>query len=332
MDNADWIKESLISRGIVDTHFHVGPEILPRKYNVKTLADAAAPHGATLVLKNHTYPTTPLAALARKEFGANFYGGIVLNNFVGGLNPEAIVSAVSGNKRDVESTEPEDVPIVVWMPTVHASSHLKTLGHVFDPRWSGCCSSCGHHDKDHTENAVYNHPVIAFDESLNPTKELLSTLEVIADYKCVLATGHLSAAEILQLVPIALKLGVPRIIVTHPHYPSVNLTDSQLAQLTHYPEVFIEHCFAIHTIEGVPLDQFVSAILATGTEQVLLSTDFGQVFSDPFPLGTLNYANLLWERLSEKVTKQEFIAMFTDNGRKALNTDALIETTTRFVS
>ena len=48
------------------------------------------PFGATLVLKNHTYPTTPLAALARARFGARFFGGVVLNAYVGGLNPKAV--------------------------------------------------------------------------------------------------------------------------------------------------------------------------------------------------------------------------------------------------
>lgn len=311
------LQEELKHAGIVDTHYHVGPELLPRRYDIKTLADAAAPWGATLVVKNHTYHTTPLASLARARFDANFFGGVVLNNFVGGLNPKAVLAAVSGNKENVTNKHPDDAPIVVWMPTVHAESHLETMGHAFDPRWSGCCA---HKHSDHEEATIEVHePVIAFDKNLSPTRKLLEVLEEIARNRCILATGHLSAREIKKLVPMALEMGVPRIIVTHPHYPSVALSDQDLKQLTSYSEVFIEHCFAIHTIEEVPLHEFSEAIKQTGPEQVVLSTDFGQIFSAPFPDGTLHYAEALWKELESFISWDSFIAMFSHNGRNALN-------------
>lgn len=301
--------------GIVDSHYHVGPELLPRRYDVQTLAEVANPWGAILVLKNHTYATTPLAALARAKFGAQFLGGVVLNGFVGGLNPHAVQGALSGNKADVTSTTVDPLPIVVWMPTVHAESHLETLGHAFDPRWSGCCA---HHHGEEEGHIEIHEPVIAFDKQLRPTQVLLDTVEEIARNRCILATGHLSAKEIKRLVPLALEMGVPRIILTHPHYPSVALSDSDLKVLTRHPEVFVEHCFAIHTIEDVPLTQFVQAIRATAPEQVLLSTDFGQIFSDPFPEGTLRYAEALWQQLEGFLSWEAFIAMFSENGRRAL--------------
>ena len=37
------MQADLKSPGIVDTHHQVGPELLPRRYDVKTLADAANP-------------------------------------------------------------------------------------------------------------------------------------------------------------------------------------------------------------------------------------------------------------------------------------------------
>ncbi len=120
------IHERLKTEGVVDTHYHVGPELVIRRYDVKTLADVAAPFGATLVLKNHTYPTTPLASLARARFDATFFGGVVLNNYVGGLNPAAVEGAVSGNRAQVDDNATDPSPIVVWMPTVHAVSHMET--------------------------------------------------------------------------------------------------------------------------------------------------------------------------------------------------------------
>src|SRR5688500_6104768 len=139
------LREELQEVGVVDTHYHVGPELIARRYDVKTLADVAAPFGATLVLKNHTYPTTPLASLARQHFGARFLGGVVLSRYVGGLNPQAIEGAPSGNRADVADAASDHAPMVVWIPTVHAQSHIRVHGFGFDPRWSGCCDPGKNH-------------------------------------------------------------------------------------------------------------------------------------------------------------------------------------------
>lgn len=316
-DALDNLAEALREEGVVDTHYHVGPELIVRRYDVKMLADVAVPFGATLVLKNHTYPTTPLAALARAQFNARFFGGVVLNRYVGGLNPQAVESARSGNRTHVSSEEPDPSPMVVWMPTVHARSHLQFHGFGFDPRWSGCCT---HGDADHTTMAqtTAEEPVIVFDDNGSPAPELIPTLEAIARNNCVLASGHLHAEEVKKLVPLALELGVKRVILTHPHYPSIRLSDDDLKMLSRHPEVFIEHCFAIHTQDGVPLESDAELIRVTGSEQVLLSTDFGQVSSDPFPDGTLRYAAALASLLQGKVSRAGFLAMFTGNGRRAL--------------
>jgi hypothetical protein len=310
------LREELQEVGVVDTHYHIGPELIARRYDVKTLADAAAPFGATLVLKNHTYPTTPLASLARGRFGAQFLGGVVLNRYVGGLNPQAIEGARSGNRASTDSNEPDLTPFVVWMPTVHAQSHLRVHGFGFDPRWQGCCTTVEHSHAP--AEAAAEEPVIVFDEKGEPTAELIATLEAMARHRCILATGHLHAEEVLKLVPLALDVGIGRVILTHPHYRSIQLSDEAQKALCKRPEVFIEHCFAVHTQDGVPLQSYADAIRVTGPEQVLLSTDFGQVSSDPFPDGTVRYAAELGELLKGVVGRRDFLAMFSSNGRRAL--------------
>jgi hypothetical protein len=319
-DDLNALTQVLRQEGVVDTHYHVGPELIVRRYDVKTLADVAVPFGATLVLKNHTYPTTPLAALARAQFNARFFGGVVLNGYVGGLNPQAVESASSGNRADVSREEPDPSPMVVWMPTVHARSHLKVHGFGFDPRWSGCCSHGSHDHAAKVPNRP-EQPVIVFDDNGLPAPELMPVLEAMARNNCVLATGHLHAEEVKRLVPMALEVGIRRVVLTHPHYPSIRLSDDDLKMLSRHPAVFIEHCFAIHTQDGVPLESYAESIRITGPEQVLLSTDFGQVSSDPFPEGTLRYAAALASLLKGKVSRAGFVAMFTSNGRRALGID-----------
>ncbi len=313
------LREELRQYGVVDTHYHIGPELIVRRYDVKTLADAAVPFGATLVLKNHTYPTTPLASLARARFGAKFLGGVVLNQYVGGLNPQAIEGARSGNRAAVDSNAADTTPFVVWMPTVHAQSHIRTHGFSFDPRWSGCCThdAPGHHPH-HANSATPDAPVIVFDDAGYPKPELIATLEAMVHNNCILATGHLHADEVMKLVPLALEMGIRRVVLTHPHYSSIRLSDEAQKVLTRRPEVFAEHCFAVHTQDGVALRAYADAIRVTGPEQVLLSTDFGQLTSDPFPDGTIRYAAELSELLEGVVSRQDFLAMFSSNGRRAL--------------
>ena len=309
----DSLAVELSQAGVTDTHFHIGPELLPRRYDVAGLAAAARAWEATLVLKNHTYPTTPLAAHARQHEGVNFLGGTVLNRFVGGLSADAVMSAWSGNRADVSGAR-NDPTFVVWMPTVHAESHLASQGQSFDPRWGGC-EAC---NQMHEEAPGDEVPVRVFDPDGQPVPELALVLEAIAQYGARLATGHLSAEEIMKLVPLALAAGVPSILLTHPHYPSVELSDEQLIELTKNKNVYIEHCLAIHTIEQVPLTRFEKSIEATGTEQVILSTDFGQVQSDPFPDATIRFAHSI-DRVSQgRIPHQELISMFTKNPKRAL--------------
>lgn len=308
------LAERLRDGGIVDTHFHIGPELMPRRYDVAELADAARSWNATLVLKNHTYPTTPLASYARRHAGVRFLGGTVLNRFTGGLSVDAIAAAASGNRTNVREARNEPT-FVVWMPTVHAAAHLDTMGFAFDKRWGGCsdCDASAESQDGRPEVPV---EVFAYDGS--PSPQLPAVLEAVAAAGARLATGHLSAAEIMRLVPMALDSGVPAVLITHPHYPSVNLSDEQLVTLVRDDRVFVEHCFAIHTIEKVPLERFVTSIAATGTEQVILSTDFGQISSDPFPECTIRFARAIASLWPAGLSVDRLFDLFTTNPRRAL--------------
>jgi hypothetical protein len=83
--------------------------------------------------------------------------------------------------------------------------------------------------------------VRVFDEQLRPEPVLRLVLESIVKTGATLATGQLASAEIMALVPMALEIGVSRVLLTHPHYPSVELSNDQLIQLTRDSRVFIEH-------------------------------------------------------------------------------------------
>ena len=48
-DRIESLWSTIVARGLVDTHFHIGPEFVPRKYDVISLARAAREIDATMV-------------------------------------------------------------------------------------------------------------------------------------------------------------------------------------------------------------------------------------------------------------------------------------------
>ena len=76
-------------QGAFDTHIHSSPDVLPRKFDDLDLIKRAVDAGMSgFVLKSHYICTADRATLLRQLFpGVRVFGGIVLNNSVGGLNP-----------------------------------------------------------------------------------------------------------------------------------------------------------------------------------------------------------------------------------------------------
>ena len=116
-------------RGAYDMHVHSAPDVLPRRFDDLVMAQHALDAGmAGFVIKNHYAPTAGRAADIRAAVpGVNAYGGLVLNNSVGGLNPIAVdIAGRMGNK-------------VVWMPTVDAANELDNIAGGLDesklPYW-----------------------------------------------------------------------------------------------------------------------------------------------------------------------------------------------------
>ena len=52
-------------------------------------------------------------------------GSVTLNNYVGGLNPDAIYA----------SAKISDYPIVVWFPTINSENFLKRSKYEIPPEW-----------------------------------------------------------------------------------------------------------------------------------------------------------------------------------------------------
>ena len=123
---------------------------------------------------------------------------------------------------------------------------------------------------------------------------------MIARHKMVLATGHLSRDEIFAVVDAALEEGVRDIVITHPEFPSQDLSvDDQKALAD--KGALLERCFTTPHTGKVTWERWIENIRATGPENSVLSTDLGQVFNPPVEDGMA----LMVDRLLDAGFKDE---------------------------
>ena len=156
------------AQGTIDFHVHSEPDVFGRSMDDIDVAILAKRKGMRgLVLKNHVTMTADRAVLVMKMVpGIEIFGGIVLNNAVGGINPAAVewMHRMSGGRGKV-----------VWLPTFDSDMHIKTL---VDAKGSGIEVAPG--------------GVV--------TPQLEAVLKIIARENLVLATGHIHAEEVMAVV------------------------------------------------------------------------------------------------------------------------------------
>jgi len=106
--------------GVVDLHVHSHPDVFGRNMDDIDVAQLAKARGMRgIVLKNHISETASRAALVMKVVpGIEVFGGIVLNNAVGGVNPNAVewLHRIYGSRGKI-----------VWLPTFESDKHVKTF-------------------------------------------------------------------------------------------------------------------------------------------------------------------------------------------------------------
>ncbi len=104
--------------GAIDLHCHPYPDLFPRLADDIDIAVAARDAGLeALVLKCHHESTVSRAYLVQRIVpGIRVFGGVVLNTYVGGINPAAVEAALRLGGKEV------------WMPTVDAGYHAQVHG------------------------------------------------------------------------------------------------------------------------------------------------------------------------------------------------------------
>jgi hypothetical protein len=277
-------------RGSVDVHVHSEPDVFPRIADDVGVARHAAALGLRAIsLKCHSERTTSRAYMAQQMVpGIQVVGGIVLNRSVGGINPAAVESALQLGARHI------------WMPTVDAANHARTFG------------STGAYDKQSSTVARTGDVGIeVFDASGTPIDGLIDVLDLVAQHRAILSTCHLSVAEIEQLVPLARKRGIQKIMITHPFFkvPALDLeTLKRLVSQGAYAE--FGYCTVSPMWNHAPLTRVVEAIEALGAEHCILMSDGGQRHN-PMPAECLRvFAQCVFE---SGISERDVERMIKDN-------------------
>jgi hypothetical protein len=185
--------------------------------------------------------------------GIEVFGGIVLNNAVGGINPAAVewMHRFYGSRGKV-----------VWLPTFESDKHVKTFG---KPDAKGL--------------------VVAPGGKVTP--EMEAVLKIIARENLLLATGHVHPEEVIAVVKRGKELGVKNMIITHALTNVPGLTWDQAKEVTRNGAV-LEVCYLqFQAGPNAPLEflkhwnqvgakHVAQAIKEVGVQNIVVSTDLGQ--------------------------------------------------------
>jgi hypothetical protein len=284
MNIADLVK------GGIDVHTHSSPSIFPRKLTDWEMVKEAKDAGFRgIVLKSHETSTAERAQLIKMvEKDVDVYGGIVLNHFVGGLNPSAVDVALKLGAK------------FVWFPTISSVQHMNHFrgkeGRLFQ----------GIDDLFHPEEGI-----TLLNEKGQLKEEVYDILDLIQKYDAVLCSGHIAVEELLVLAEAVFQRNINRFLINHPDMsiaPVPLETQKELAEKGAY----LEKCFLCTTTEinDLTVKEMSNTMRQVGINQCILCTDFGQSFNVS-PIKAMQ--DFIKGVLDSGITEQEVRTMFVAN-------------------
>lgn len=274
--------------GAIDLHCHPYPDLFPRLADDVGIARHAQGRGLRAVMiKCHHENSVSRAYLTQQMVpDLQLFGGVVLNSYVGGINPAAVEAALRLGGKEV------------WMPTIDSAYHAEMHGGTgtYDSQASGEVSRPG---------------ISAIDTEGNLRPEAIEILELIAQHDAILGTCHLSPTEIVLLVETARQRGVQKILITHPFFkvPNLDLDVLQhLASLGAYAE--FGYCTVSPMWNYATLKKVANAIQVLGSSSCVLVSDAGQRHN-PMPAEALRlFAQGIFEC---GVPEEDIYRMIRDN-------------------
>jgi hypothetical protein len=286
-------------RGAYDTHVHIAPDLVRRRITDIQLARRFQELGlAGFILKSHYQSTAARAAVVREAVpGVHALGAIALNRAVGGLNSVAVEIAAREGAR------------TVWFPTVSSMNEqhevLAAEPGANVPVWVEL-------ELQLREQGINPEPVAVVSVNGGLLPEAREVLSTIARHDMVLATGHLSRDEIFVLVDGGLAAGIRHVVITHPDFPSQDLSIEDQRELA-ARGALLERCFTTPHTGKTSWERVIEATRAVGAEHTVWSTDLGQVFNPPVEDGLPLMADRF---LAAGFSDEEVRVMAVENTRR----------------
>ncbi len=279
------LEDELIADAI-DMHAHVYPEV-SLSYQGRVTDGQWAESAQNLkmggfVMKSHVWPTMERAYLLQTQFPQlRIYGSITLNANVGGFNPWAVESAVQLGAK------------VLWFPTWGASFDREHHEGKYFRRFLPPLSKLS------PEKGIY-----LLDSAGQLRGEVKEVLKIAQEADLVVGTGHISPAESLRVAEFSAKIGLEKLVFTHPISLGASSREiGELANLGCYVELTYLHVL----LQVVKVGQVLEVIREVGYQKCLLTTDAFFSWTPPAPemlrmyLGFLHFYGLERELIRQMV-------------------------------
>ena len=284
--------DALIS-GAIDMHLHPGPDVFKCRLEALDAARQAKQAGMkAIVIKSHHFPSAPVARMVN-ELVPDFqvFGSVCLDYEIGGLNALALENSAKMDAR------------VAWMPTfssANSRSRMRALGLPLEGEGFSILDNRG-----------------------ELVTEIEPILKIIKRHDMVLASGHMSPQETIELQKAARNAGIGKFVVTHPldhEFFSKPFTRQDLVQLAR-DGAYIECTFIAFLASEFRRDPavMVDIIRAVGADHCIMATDLGQTFN-PLPVEGLRMFIVIL--LKAGISEEEINVMLRLNPAKLLGLNA----------
>lgn len=287
--------------GACDLHIHGGPDVVPRRQDMAEVAEEARLSGmSAVVFKDHNTNTADRARLVSKFVpDVRVFGGIVLNHAVGGFNPHAVEMAVAMGAK------------VVWMPSVDARPTVQRVAVDGQTEW--------------LRGAVWLQEPrdglsIYADESKNDIlPEIKEILALLRGTDVILDTCHLEAKEAYVIILEAKRLGLDKIVVTHPNCSVNRMTIEEQRELAD-TGALMAYAFlpCMPMYDGQRPTEIAEMITAVGPDRSILISDFGQMQNPTVVEGMRMFISHM---LAAGISPESVSLMVRDNPQRLLSID-----------
>ena len=299
-------KESLVSiEGAVDLHVHTGPSVIVRAFNdVETAHKAAEAGMQAIVLKDHFECTSGRAwHTSRQVPEIKVFAGIVLNRYVGGVNPIAVETALLKEAKQI------------WMPTVDSSHHAQEYGTTSTYQVQGVGHGAA---MPKPSSRMQQAKGISILKDNDLTGEAKDVVNLVAEYDVILATGHISKKEVFILAKYAKATNFEKVLITHPDFDILSEFDLQdLKNLVENYGTFVE--FTAATVFNPDCSMTIEKVKewmeVLGPDNCVISSDSGAPFSPMMPEVLRIYGQELYQ---VGVSKENLRKMMVDNPKRLL--------------